>query len=52
MKKHQKFSIIVLIITVVAFFGIRIYIQHLDDEVQRNLEEIEQVEEYIPDQQV
>jgi hypothetical protein len=48
MKKHQKLSIVVLIITIIAVIGSQIYIRYLDDEIQRNLEELEWIEEYSP----
>jgi len=47
MSKHNKFRLVVILITIVAFVGIRLYIRHLDAEIEKNIQDIHQMEDQL-----
>jgi len=47
MSRHNKFRLTVILITIVAFIGIRLSIARLDTEIERNVQEIREMAEEL-----
>jgi len=47
MSKHNKFRLTIILITIVAFIGIRLSIARLDAEIERNVQEIRKMTEEL-----
>ena len=47
MRTHNKFRLTIILITIVAFIGIRLSIARLDAEIENNVQEIREMMEEL-----